>query len=76
MSYFDYRDDETRRLQGPLGEILGEIGRGSSGKLEARDNLGHLLGTYDDSCNRTTDANGYTMGYGNWLPCLFDRKRK
>jgi hypothetical protein len=77
MSYgFDDSDPDTEPLYDALGSPVGAIGRGSSGRFEARDYLGNLLGSYEEGSGLSFDSNGITVGRGNWMPAMFGRPRR
>jgi hypothetical protein len=52
------------------GQKIGEIREISSGRLEARDRHGRLVGRYDPRSNITRDRNGRLMTRGNTLTGL------
>ena len=52
------------------GKLLGGIRPGASGRLEARDRYGKLLGRYDPKTNETRDAYGRLLTKGNTLSAL------
>ncbi len=52
------------------GRKLGEIVGLSNGKLEARDPLGHRLGTYDPKSDQTRDPLDRLLTKGNTLSAL------
>ena len=60
-------DQELRNRQ---GKLLGKIKTVGTGKLEARDSVGHLKGTYDPRTNETRDPVGRLLGKGNLLAAL------
>jgi len=77
MSYgFDDSDPDTEVLYDALGSPVGAIGRGSSGRIEAHDNLGNLLGSYEEGSNISFDPIGVSIGRGNWMPALFGRRQR
>ena len=49
---------------------IGTIRTLGSGKLELRDHLGKMLGTYDPRNNETRDAGNHVIGKGNLLTTL------
>jgi len=52
------------------GKLTGEI-RDCGHMLEARDQKGRLVGSYDKKLNITRDKTGKTIGNGNLLKSLF-----
>lgn len=59
-----------QQLRDKLNRLIGTIKTRSDGKLEIRDNLGRLKGTYDPKRNETRDNLGRLVGKGNLLTSL------
>ena len=59
-----------QELRDPVGKLLGRIKTRADGKMEGRDAIGRLKGTYDPKTNETRDPVGRIVGKGNFLSKL------
>jgi hypothetical protein len=65
------RPAESRQvIRDRYSRTLGEIRTASTGRLEARDRYGRLLGTYDPKRDETRDCSGRLLAKGNILSAL------
>jgi hypothetical protein len=56
-----------QEIRDRTGRLLGKIRQISGGRLEGRDSLGRLKGTYDPRTNQTRDSIGRLVANGNVL---------
>lgn len=61
-------------LRDSSGRLLGRLRRRFDGKIELRNPVGKLLGTYDPRTNQTRDPLGRLVGKGDLLTSLLERK--
>ena len=66
---------EVSRLKDRLGNTYAMIHGRPDGKLEIRDHLGNLQGTYDHRTDKTYDKLGNAIGGGNLLATLVARPK-
>jgi hypothetical protein len=59
-----------QQLRDRNGKYLGKINTLASGRLEIRDPVGRLMGTYDPKTDQTKDPVGRLLGKGNQLASL------
>lgn len=59
-----------QELRDKTGGLLGKIKTLFDGKLELRDHIGSLKGTYNPKTNETRDKIGSLVGKGNLLATL------
>jgi len=60
----------TQELRDSNNRLLGKIETLYNGKLEIRDALNRLKGTYDPKSNETRDDSNRLVGKGNLLSSL------
>ncbi|MGB9730134.1 hypothetical protein [Caldisericum sp.] len=61
---------KDQELRDNHGRLLGKIKELNNGRLELRDHMGRLKGTYDPRANKTRDHMGRLVGKGNLLTTL------
>jgi hypothetical protein len=61
-------------LRDKAGNVTGRIRKLGDGRFELRDQLGNVLGSYDEKRDRTLDRNGNVLGYGNLLGTLIPKR--
>lgn len=61
---------KDQELRDRTNKLLGKIKTLSNGKLELRDAMNSLRGTYDPKSNETRDKTNKLVGKGNLLTTL------
>lgn len=61
-----------QELRDKTGRLLGKIRIRPDGRLELRDRIGNLRGTYNPKDNKTRDKIGNLVGSDNLLTALLD----
>jgi len=64
----------TTPLKDQSGRTIGTVDDHGDGKRSIRDASGRTLGTYDSKSDTTRDSSGRTVGKGDWLSSLLNKK--